>query len=64
MRWLDGITDSTDMTVSKLWEMVKNREAWRGCSPGGHKESNMTERLNNITSIQFKTSKKLWLTLG
>ena len=43
MRWLDGITDSTDMTVSKLWEMVKNREAWRGCSPGGHKESNMTE---------------------
>ena len=42
MRWLDGITNLVDMTLNKLWEMVKDREAWH-CSPWGHKESDMTE---------------------
>ena len=51
MRWLDGITDSMDMSLSKLWEIVQDREAWRAIAYGVTKSG--TEHREVISVLKF-----------
>ena len=61
MRWLDGIPDSMDIRLSKLWELVMDREAW---SPGIHGVAKSWTRLSNWTELKLERGERKTYTIS
>ena len=61
MRWLDGIADSIDLSLSKLWETVKDREAWHAAV---HGVARSQKRLSDVTVYMFPAALSIRPTLS